>query len=285
MGLVSRVEDYYREKGISPAGFKNFGCPYKQDKPGVKGCVNCASSPSKFVCGKEALVTSGYEKHALPRLLILSAESGRETGRPSRRKAVALREWEEHQYDPEEGKRTSHWHEVHQIAWHILRCFKSDLEMKHTRYFIAHTNSAKCCVNNKHKSQGRPVLFDNCREYIGSELELLRPDILVTQGDQAERAVKDHFANVLRRRLLVRRSDRKTKREKWYRAEITIHGRRVLWLRTPHPGARPQLSAAELDKLYERCVGEVYQWRKGFGGSLKVRPRVLLDIVESMACY
>lgn len=175
--LLQRVGGYYQDKGISPSAFNDFACEFK-DK-----CVGCAKSPSKFAPGKEALVTTGYERRALPRLLFLSAEPGVAGKIPSERKALASREWEENEYNPEEGRRLQHWTEVHHFALYILQCFRPQLTLKETSHFIAHTNSAKCCVNNRDSQQARSELFDNCRGFIGSELKLLAPDILVTQGE------------------------------------------------------------------------------------------------------
>ncbi|PYQ74283.1 MAG: hypothetical protein DMG01_21090 [Acidobacteria bacterium] len=47
------------------------------------------------------------------------------------------------------------------------------------RHF-AHMNSAKCCQNNPRNAQAAAVLFENCRPFIAKELELLQPDIIVS---------------------------------------------------------------------------------------------------------
>lgn len=270
--LLQRVGSYYHEKGISPAEFTKFACP-SRDK-----CVGCAKRRSKFVSGKEALVTVGYERRALPRVLILSAEPGGASNIPSQRKAPAFREWEENKYIPEKG-RTWHWREVHQVAWYILRRFWPKLTVAETRHLIAHTNSAKCCVNNKGRAQAKRSLFDNCRRHIAPEMKLLSPDILITQGEHAEKVITEHF-RVAHKRLLLGRSGPKVNKEDWYRAEIRIHGRRVLWLRIPHPRRRPVLSANELDKLYERCAAAVRRWKRNGGQHLTQRSRVLRAVLE-----
>ncbi len=287
--LFQRLERYYQRNGISPTTFKRFGCPYKKD------CVSCATSSSRFVCGREALVTSGYEGHALPRLLFLSADSG-SSDENSGRKAVGTGEWEERECVPGEIPRPRHWREVHEIARWVLRCFRRELTLDETRHFIAHTNSAKCCVNNRDSRQAPQRLFDNCRRFIGPELTKLAPDLLVTQGEPAERAIEEHFT-VLRKKYLTQRSTAAGSRAKWYRAEIRMDRRRVLWLRTPHPGMRKmrkaagggkvqagKLAAKELDRMYKRCFDEVLRWKRNGGSGLAVRPRVLARIAAKDRC-
>jgi hypothetical protein len=42
-------------------------------------------------------------------------------------------------------------------------------------------------MNNLNNKMAGRQLFENCREYIPEEIEVLKPDILVTQGDWANR--------------------------------------------------------------------------------------------------
>jgi hypothetical protein len=54
----------------------------------------------------------------------------------------------------------------------------------------AHTNSGKCSQNKDGHQQASPQLFKNCRKYLGREIRILDPDIIVTQGKPARMAVE-----------------------------------------------------------------------------------------------
>ena len=45
-------------------------------------------------------------------------------------------------------------------------------------------------MNNPGKAQASQVLVENCREYLEGEIALLDPDIIVSQGRQAEESLR-----------------------------------------------------------------------------------------------
>ena len=55
--------------------------------------------------------------------------------------------------------------------------------------YFAHVNAAKCSHNLKYRKNVRKHLFENCREHVQGELEILSPHIIITQGDQAANVV------------------------------------------------------------------------------------------------
>lgn len=142
------------------------------------------------MCGRSAAISGGYERHKCPRVLILSADWGSDKApRPSKRQPEAMRR-EMEASDPSALRRGRQRREEYEIAMHLLKRFRKDLTLKDTTRYVARTNSLKCCANRSNSKQAPPRLFRNCRKYIGEELGLLAPDILVTQGRQAEKAVE-----------------------------------------------------------------------------------------------
>jgi hypothetical protein len=247
--LIERVNEYFRVQKISPNTFSKFKCPHKEP------CKRSARAGSgrPFICGREPFISVGYEKRTLPRLLVLSADWGASRNEsPSDRRAKAIRRWHnDENCKAAEGSRTSHWRELHQIALVLLQRFKPDLKLEEAHQFFAYSNSVKCCANRKHREQASQLMFENCRKYIGLEIELLAPDILVTQGSKAAEAVEKHFAGY------VKVLHRISKDGSWFSAVIEKGERKVLWLRTRHPGARPQQSGVNLDKRYAQCAREL----------------------------
>jgi len=59
-----------------------------------------------------------------------------------------------------------------------------------TPYF-AHVNSAKCSHGLADNRSAPHRVFVNCRGYLKEELHLLNPDIVVTQGREAEASLRD----------------------------------------------------------------------------------------------
>ena len=93
----------------------------------------------------------------------------------------------------EECHKNRHWYQTHVIAWTFLRRLKSKLEIEDVKTLFAHTNSAKCSMMNKNHRQSHWRLFENCRPFIVKEVEILEPDVIVTQGNAARSVIEDGF--------------------------------------------------------------------------------------------
>jgi uracil-DNA glycosylase len=115
-----------------------------------------------------------------------------------------------------------HWYRTHELALTLLHPFRPDLAIDTVSQYFAHTNSAKCCTNNPHRRLAARTLFTNCRAYIPGELQRLRPDILVTQGDLARVAVKAAAPPF----TIISGAEFFT---------VVIDGREVLWFHSYHP--------------------------------------------------
>ena len=227
---------------ISPL---NFNCKY------YPSCVSRAQNKRKFTKGHGIWVGTEYEHGKIPKLLFLSLDSGSAELDPNKRTMEAAREWNL-KWLPGKGDKPRHWYRTQQFAWHLFNEFNNAFntaleignvdanydfnpvtEIHKIKPYYAAANSAKCCMNNEGRKQANLTLFKNCKEYILGELEILRPDILVTQGDPA-RAVAEEMK---KRTQLIKReniSQANKNKDDFHILKLT-DGRTLLWIHHYHP--------------------------------------------------
>ena len=182
-----------------------------------------------MVQAKEAWISPGYLAHALPRILFLSHAPGDDATKDNiaGRTMAGMAAMEAHD-DVLSLPKFRHWYRTHEQAWIILSAFRPSLRIEEAKGCFAHTNSCKCRFDSD-GHEGPDVRFRNCRPYIPGEIELLEPDILVTQGNAARDVVEGAFAPLFRRRYLADAPaipDCEV---------VSIGGGPVLWLHTPLP--------------------------------------------------
>ena len=212
MPLLSDLHRYYEVQGILAT---HFTCPYKDE---------CSRNSPDFTGPKAAYVGREYEsahKARLPRLLFVSLDSGDAKPDAANRLPEAVRA---QTIAFGVRNRTRHWYRTHELAACIFNSILgTSMTPEQAQPYFAHTNSAKCCENRSGRGSAHERLFTNCRRYLRGELEVLRPDVIVTQGKFAKDAVcasvdcpprEVHDINHLR-----------------------LAGREVLWLPTYHPRA------------------------------------------------
>lgn len=178
--MLEALRRYYAAKKILATKFE---CSHK---------AVCENGNSEFVGPAAAFVSTGYESRTLPRLLILSLDGGsRDDDDPEARLPLSMRNWEKCRdiLNKEKFPRRRHWFRTHELAWCILRRFDRQLQFADVNKYFAHANAAKCCENHPDRKVARDILFENCREFLPGELDILSPDILVTQGEKAEAAI------------------------------------------------------------------------------------------------
>lgn len=225
MAMLKDLRKFYKKNGILST---HFTCRWKKQ---------CMGNSKTFTGPKSAFVSSGYEKGKLPRLLFLSLDSGSGRKDPSRRTPAAVRRQEEIETDVNSLPKNKHWYRTHELAWYILRRFNNNLSVEDTRKYFAHANSAKCSMNNPGRKEADKKLFENCRGYLLEELKILNPNIIVSQGNKAKKAME-------------KISDRTLKTIGKQAKIILLNNREVFWLHTYHPN----------------CYGLFYEQRnKGLG--------------------
>ena len=172
----------------------------------------------------------------LPRLLFLSLDSGSAHKDPTKRTAEAVRNAELRDCVSSRLRKhkNKHWYRTHEMALKLLHPFDENLTIDNLHCHFAHVNSAKCCQNKLRRGQANAVLFKNCRGFVVGELEVLAPDVVVTQGGWAKAAVRDKIEK-------CRRETAETR----YRRDALIEtgllklggGSPALWLHTHHPSS------------------------------------------------
>jgi len=240
--MIEKLQTYYVANGICPLNFK---CAH------YSSCVSRAQNKQKFTKGHGIWIGTEYEKSKVPKLLFLSLDSGSAELDPNKRTMEAAREWNL-KWLPGKGDKPRHWYRTQQFAWHVFNEFNNTFntaldignvdanhdfnpltEIHKIKPYYAATNSAKCCMNNEKRKQADLTLFKNCKEYILGELEILRPDILVTQGDPA-RAVAEEMK---KRTQLIKSeniSQANKNKDDFHILKLT-DGRVLLWIHHYHP--------------------------------------------------
>lgn len=219
MDMLEGLQQYYDKVGISSL---NFRCSHHKE---------CKAGVEKFVEAKAALVGKGYQSHKLPRLLFISLDPGSSSRFRKNRSVYGVREQYE-QSNPLGGGKHKHWYRTHEMACEILKASNANMTINSVMGWFAHTNSGKCCVNKPHRRKADKKLFTNCKEYISGEVQILKPDIIITQGEEARYSIEDIPDLELKGFISTR---------KWRLSDYcelaakSINGVPVLWIRTYHP--------------------------------------------------
>lgn len=238
--MLAELNAYYQSKGISAV---HFNCPF------YKVCSR--SSPDTFTTAKEAFVSSGYVEHEVPRVLFLSLDSGSADHNPKRKTLEAVRIQEEIDQNVFSLPKHKHWYRTHELAFRILRHFKPGLTIQDTKRYFAHTNSAKCCMNNPGRAQANSILFENCRRFIPGEIEILEPDVLITQGAYALQAVQLAF-QYPDQKLLIDDVDALPDEVRL----IKVTNKPVIWIHTFHPRNPGSKLNRDNYPIYEKIIYE-----------------------------
>lgn len=214
--MYDDLTTYYRLNGISAL---DFNCPHFS---------SCSQKfPSTFTTAKESFVSSKYVTHELPRMVFISLDSGSAETDPTLKTLESVRRWEEEGENVLGLHRNKHWYRTHELAFTLLRNFTDDLKLEEAKNYFAHINSAKCCENKPGREQASQLLFDNCREFIPGELEILDPDIIVTQGRWGKLAIDRVFPQLVSPDYIPESlSEVKI---------ISLNDHPVLWIETFHP--------------------------------------------------
>lgn len=233
--MFQQLARYYKDNGILST---SFTCPHKEQ---------CRGDSQKFTGPKSAFVSTGYENKSgtLPRLLFLSLDSGSGDKDDRKRLPEALRQQEEKDRDVLALHKGKHWYKTHELAWYIFKRFRPSIKLEEAKGHFAHANSAKCCMNKPGRKQADRVLFKNCRKYLPGELEILCPDIIVTQGAAAKKAVGSFYET-------LKCIDK-------YASIIRMNSRKVFWLHTYHPG---NWGAFNRQRNFDKAQNLALGWHK-----------------------
>jgi hypothetical protein len=235
--MLDKLKEYYLEKGIFAL---------ESQEPHCKHNKCCSEGYDNFSVPSPAFVGTEYQKGTLPRLLFVSANPASGLEEVSRLESLRKWQWENERksmcYVREPRHRHSHWYKTHKLAWELLCPFykdkfkREDLTVEQMAAYFANANSAKCSTGVTR--QGPDRLFINCIEYLPQEVSILVPDIIVTQGEKARRAIEKSFCESA--------SNPIAKLSGCSSTEINVSARKVLWIATYHPNQRGGLYAPQV---------------------------------------
>jgi hypothetical protein len=244
MTMINRLKEYYDKCGISSL---NFHCQY------YDSCCQVVKDLSKFATGRAVDVGTEYQKGILPRLLFLSLDSGSAPLDPRKRSFDAPQNQNGGWLPASKRELNQHWYITHQFAWHVFNEINNNFrlnldvgkvdnkfhfqpidEIHKIKPFFAHTNSIKCSVNKVNRKQAPDLLYKNCRNFVINELDILDPDILVTQGNYAWEVANRLDSEIISQenisRVNIRKDDFSILRLKT--------GKMLLWIHHYHPASR-----------------------------------------------
>ena len=197
--LVQEVRRYYQGRGISA---EDFECK--------KHRLVCSKGCDKFSTAVEPYIGEEYNNGNVKRLLFISLDPV--PPHPEDLKSKTIEGVKEQSLEwaktwPHKDKQL-HWYRTHQFVWHVFKQLNSERDIGEVddKYdfksvddlikimpFFAHTNSAKCTHRLAGNSKSPPILFKNCQEYLVGEIDVLKPDIIVTQGNEARDVIKRYL--------------------------------------------------------------------------------------------
>jgi len=164
---TKKLRDFYDDAGI---GVASFSCPHQHECEG-------AASPRPLHFGAEAYVGPRYGK-AL-RIVVVSLDTGHASSDLDERRA-AIESLGPEKLNP------------HMKGTTILLSRLLDAETPvgaNPHPYYAMINAAKCSGADGSKNKLPSRLYRNCRYFALRELALLKPQLIVTQGNDAAAAV------------------------------------------------------------------------------------------------
>lgn len=245
LSIPEELEQYYRDEGIDPSEFK---CPKEShckeicrkqygDGDGFKFGI-----PTEIPPISKHYINRRYMGKRIPRIVVVSLSPPMP-------------------YDDEEkvsDKLKQHWRETLALVRSLLKpyfelepvCEYGECEEIIAKLFV-HLRTSKCCSNANDGEQEHYKVYQNCGPYLKKEVSILRPDVVVTQGNNAnEQAGKHIFCENPKEQKV-----RGIKEPCSYLARLRECDREVYWIRMYHPRGPRYYYKQTGDKIKpEQCV-------------------------------
>lgn len=190
--MLDALDQYYREQGIPAIG---FNCKHR-------AACSALCAPGKMISVPESHVGAGYEEGTLPRLLFVSSDTNNPEWLKDNPEWGALRgirdlTWN-HRNESWNQKPNGHWHQTLLLAQALLSPFAKDRSEKISNLndfvrHIANARSTRCKDISIGTKEGKSGMSANCYGFLKGEIEIMCPDIIVTQGNRARNALWNVF--------------------------------------------------------------------------------------------
>ena len=197
--MQEQLDNYYRDVGIAPVKtFCEFGCSKKEACRAVccaesNGAQDFVFSPrTDGVYVSKYYVDGKYKGDCIPRIVVISLSAPKPDEEESSSQLV------------EREPLNPHWLGTLVTVRSLLYPFIAPSEkLLPTRYsddksteiigqLFVHLRTAKCCSNAKGKYAEHLNVYENCGGYLGEEVRILEPDVIVTQGNYAHWQAEKH---------------------------------------------------------------------------------------------
>jgi hypothetical protein len=231
--IHTSLSEYYSSQGIHPL---RFSCKYQAF------CRKFAHQ-GQMTETKMSMLGSRYGEN-YPRIVVLSLDPplGGQGAfvLPEQRTTAYVTAYEE-SLDITKERTNVHWAMTQIIVKDLLSLFGyppspgsavvvesyAGRPIENVSAYFAHINMAKCSMNHPDKGQANYRVHETCgRAYLHQELEILQPDILISQGQAANRAFG---------KLIGKRGAEKGLPKAF---QIQLRAGPVLWLPMDHPARR-----------------------------------------------
>jgi hypothetical protein len=194
--IHKKLDNYYLNQGIHP---EHFNCRNQSS------CRKFANQ-GNMTETKMSLVGSQYGQ-AYPKIVVLSLDPPKgaegkfvEAHQRTTDYVTSLTESENYTLN----RPNVHWAMTHIIVKDILTLFAykaapgaavvaesyTNRPIENASPYFAHVNAAKCSMNHPDKYQANSTVHEICSQtYLYKELEILQPEILVSQGKSANKII------------------------------------------------------------------------------------------------
>jgi uracil-DNA glycosylase len=189
--LINRLNEFYIDNRISALRFE---CTSRT-------CCKAATENhgGKFTTAREISLGERYFE-SRPRIVVVSLDPGSQFDKTKGRYLNPDEMKIQIRRDPaskkELGSENRHWYRTHQAVAAIVKAVTGNAITPNPGYeayeaalWFAHTSVVRCCANLKDARQAPWEMFWSCRRYIEDEIQILKPDVIWTQGEQASDAM------------------------------------------------------------------------------------------------
>ena len=252
--IQRKLNQYYEDVGIAPIAdipvtpdnlddiFTAFRCP---NKVSCRNACQDAQGNVHFLARTEGVTVSqyyrerNYKGHHIPRIVVVSLSapkpdfSSTESKESTKRKPL-----------------NPHWRGTTTTVRSLLRAFieldragdAGDQSTNIIEQLFVHVRTAKCCSDANNRRQEPAIVYQNCGPYLRKELRILKPDVIVTQGNLAHEQAEQHIFDEIIQQTPVRPvQDLPNHIDSIARiVSLKGDGRRVYWLKSLFPTGQTQ---------------------------------------------
>ena len=201
--IIEELEQYYRDVGIESVEttndleemFRLFECPKKALCRKICKKQYGDGDGFKFGVRTESPIISpyyinrNYNGRKIPRIVVVSLSPPMP-------------------YDENEkvsDKLKQHWRETLALVRSLLKPYHNlrparyieSVEAKIIESLFVHLRTSKCCSNANGSEEEHYKVYQNCGHYLKKEVSILRPDVVVTQGNNTNEQAGEGIVLIL----------------------------------------------------------------------------------------